>query len=59
MDAASITAWNTSLSKTLSGQETNNLKCWMDVISYTNTFIREEEFAYFSLELFPCDANKL
>lgn len=59
LDAASITAWNMSLSRTLSGQETNNLKCWMDIISYMNTSIREEPFAYFNLEFFPCDVNKL
>lgn len=59
VDGASITAWNTSLSRTLSGQDTNHWKCWTDTISYTNTFIREEAFAYFNLELFPCDANKI
>lgn len=49
----------TSLSRTLSRQETNNLNCHMGIISYRNTFIRGEVPAYFSLELFPCDANEL
>lgn len=46
VDAASTTSWNTSLSRTLSGQETNRLKCWMDIISYTNTFIREKSSSH-------------
>lgn len=31
----------------------------MDIISYMNTSIREEPFASFNLEFFPCDVNKL
>lgn len=59
LDAASMSAQSTSVSRTLSRQETNNLNCYMGIISYMNTFIRGEVLAYFSLELFPCDVNKL